>query len=344
MITLEGNRLEFRFPDVHRDAACAIEFQRTLRIPDDDKDYPLPPGLGAFPLRHLDDFAQRLPANWHERGGVIMPMHQAEAMWISFGRRGWDDYDEGYPFAVKIAAGKINAVTGEAWVNGVNRDPQDYVVLPNQPWLDGYCVAKGVIRQFVAMPLGEGYSAEEQITGAAEHGGVQLIAYPMKAEHWQKILDRRAKERPRRFTGAPLFANCAASAESLVMGLAPGGRMKQEIYDDPYGLDAWDQRHARRCFVTIANSAAWLAITGERPPTKPPTAKQYSEAGLPWFDYYGGDAKALEGAAKLSGLKSVAMLGKEKGDTPLPENEPATPGPVLGLGKRPARQVREMPV
>ena len=49
------------------------------------------------------------------------------------------------------------------------------------------------------------------------------------------------------------------------MALAPGGRMKQEIFEDPYGLDAWDQRHGSRVFVTIANSAQWLAITGERP-------------------------------------------------------------------------------
>ena len=25
--------------------------------------------------------------------------------------------------------------------------------------------------------------------------------------------------------------------------------MKQDIYDDPHGLDAWDQRHSSRCFV-----------------------------------------------------------------------------------------------
>ena len=53
MITLELDRLTFRFPEVHPDAACAIDFQRTLRIPDDGDDYPLPPGLGSFPLRHL---------------------------------------------------------------------------------------------------------------------------------------------------------------------------------------------------------------------------------------------------------------------------------------------------
>ena len=53
MITLEQDRLVFRFPDVHADAVCAIDFQRTLRIPDNGKTYPLPPGFGRFPLRHL---------------------------------------------------------------------------------------------------------------------------------------------------------------------------------------------------------------------------------------------------------------------------------------------------
>nr|HQH71177.1 hypothetical protein [bacterium] len=164
MITLEMDRLVFRFPEVHPEAECRVEFQRTLRIPDDGKDYYLPPGLGRFPLRHLDDFASQLPPAWQARGGVIMPMYQSEAMWINF--------SGDYPFAIKIAAGKINAVSGEEWKNGINRDPQDYVVIPGQPWLDGFCVEKGLIRQFVAMPLGEGYTAEEQITGEGRHGGV----------------------------------------------------------------------------------------------------------------------------------------------------------------------------
>ena len=49
MITLEGDELIFRFPEVHDDARCEVSFQRTLRIPDDGKDYPLPPGLAAPP-------------------------------------------------------------------------------------------------------------------------------------------------------------------------------------------------------------------------------------------------------------------------------------------------------
>jgi len=245
MITLENDRLVFRFPEVHDEAICSIQFQRTLRIPDDGRDYPLPPGLGAFLLRHLDDYARRLPEKWLARGGVIMPMHQAEAMWVSFDNRRWD---AGYPFAVKIATGKINAITGESWDKNLNQDPQDYVVIPKQPWLDGYCVERGVIRQFVAMPLGDGYSAEEQLTGAAESGGLQIIAYPMKAERYNALKRKRDDER---FMDRMV---CESLSEDSMMGLAPGGRMKQEVYQDPHGLDAWDQRHASRCFVTIANS------------------------------------------------------------------------------------------
>ena len=227
MITLESDRLTLRLPEVHPDATCSLDFQRTLRIPDDGADYPLPPGLGSFPLRHVDDYAERLPAAWLRRGGVLLPMHQAEAMWLSFGGA------SGYPFAIKVATGKICAVTGDAWAERLNRDPQDYLVVPEQPWLDGYCVERGVIRQFVAMPLGAGYTVEEQLTGAAEHGGLQIIAFPMKRQRYEQMQRERRQE-------AVAYSEMAPQAPLKSMGLAPGGRMRQEIYDDPYGLDAWD--------------------------------------------------------------------------------------------------------
>ncbi len=65
------------------------------------------------------------------------------------------------------------------------------MVTPDQPWLDGYCVEKGTIRQFVAMPLGGGYTAEEQITGEAVHGGLQIVAYPIKAAVYRKLYGQR---------------------------------------------------------------------------------------------------------------------------------------------------------
>ncbi len=326
MIMLENDRLCFRFPEVHAAARCSIEFQRTLRIPDDGRDYPLPPGLGAFPLRHLDDYAARLPESWRMRGGVLAPMHQAEAMWI--------DFHSDYPFAVKVATGKVCAIAGETWVDRLNRDPQDYAVLPEQPWLDGYCVEEGVVRQFVAMPLGEGYTVEEQLTGAAVHGGLQIVAYPMKAERYEKLRSEWGGLRED-------VAYCAAPAADAAMGLAPGGRMKQEIYDDPYGLDAWDLRHGSRCFVSLLNSIQWMTVTGELPPTEPPTAQDYASRGLPWFDYYGGDARAVAGSDRLRGLKSVAQHAAATGKAPPPGNETIAVPPVVVLGKPGGRRVRE---
>ena len=62
----------------------AVSFHRTLRIPDDGRVYPLPPGLGNFPLRSVVDYADRVPPAWQERPGVFLPMYQREALWLGF--------------------------------------------------------------------------------------------------------------------------------------------------------------------------------------------------------------------------------------------------------------------
>ncbi len=324
MIELSNDSLVFRFPDVHKDAVLRIGFQRTLRIPDDDKKYPLPPGLGLFPLRHVDDFPNSVSELWMQQGGVMLPMYQSEAMWLNF--------SGDYPFAIKVAAGKINAVTGEDWRDGLHRDPQDYMVAPEQPWLDGFCVEKGLIRQFVAMPLGSGYSAEEQLTGKAEHGGLQIVALPLKREVYERLRPRQVYGRSMEFTGGDAAMASLSDPGDFDMGLAAGGQMEQEIYDDSFGFDDWDLRHSSRCFVHLANSMVWRAVTGDDPPTVPPTSSEYTKAGLPWFEYY-SDSKAVEGSEKLATVKSVAQFGKEKGDVPLPENQSVKVEKVIKLRK-----------
>ncbi len=332
MIELHSNSLKFTFPEVHQQAELLINFQRTLRIPDDDNAYPLPPGLGSFPLKHIDDY--QVPAGWIERGGVMLPMYQSEALWISFNSSTIPNRHTSYPFAVKIAAGKINAVSGEKWDNKLNSDPQDYLVTTKQPWLDGYSVEKGLIRQFVAMPLGSGYSAEEQLTGKAEHGGIQIIVYPMKAEVFEKRF-RPIEDQCFMSEDLCLSAPCLSSE----MGLAPGGKMKQEIYEDPFNFSDWEHNTSSRCFVHIANSLVWRAITGEQPPTTPMTSKEYNDYGLPWFDYYDDKTAALEGSETLAKLKSIMQKASVKKDNPLPENEAVKPEKIKVLKN--TRTVRE---
>ena len=279
--------------------------------PDDSTAYSLPPGLGSFPLKHLVDYSDRLPESYLERGGVIIPMHQAEALWISFSSK------HDYPFAVKIATGKICAVTGDRWINHLNRDPQDYVVIPQQPWLDGYCVGKGVIRQFVAMPLGKRFTVEEQLTGESEVGGIQIVVYPMKRSRYKKLMKKRSKISRSVF----MSMDCLVNEQ---MGSAPGGTMHQQIDEDEYGLDLWDMRRGSRCFVTIANSDQWKAITGEAAPSRTVTADAYTQAGLPWFDYY-SEKPSVSATGKLKGVKSVERLLHKKGEPGLGDKSIACP-------------------
>jgi len=346
MIELNNDTLNFSFPEVHPGARFAIDFQRTLRIPDDGSDYPLPPGLGRFPMKHVDDYGKTVSPLWIEHGGVMLPMYQSEALWLSFNSDYISEHDTSYPFVIKVATGKINAVTGDDWTDWLQRKPQDYMVSSEQPWLDGYCVEKGFIRQFIAMPLGSGYSAEEQMTGEAEHGGIQIVIYPMKREVFEKRFPKRKLDRLREEQiGMNTLYKMLAPAppmESCEMGLAPGGRMRQEIYEDPFDLNDWDMENKSRCFVHIANSLIWRTITGEMPPTVPFTAKEYTQYNLPWFDYYSDNSKAVKGSEKLNGLKSVVQMGKKKGDVPLPENESVTLEHIVKLrGGLTKDQVRE---
>ncbi len=173
----------------------------------------------------------------------------------------WLNFDASYPMAVKVAAGKINALTGGQWKNELSKRPQDYLVVPDQPWLDGFCVDRGVVRQFVAMPLGEGYTAEEQLTGEAQHGGIQIVVHPMKAARFKALQRARPRMDDVVYNMAPPPAE---------MGLAPGGLMRQELYEDEYGFDAWDTSARSRCFVHILNSVQFLQVAGAEPPQPSP--------------------------------------------------------------------------
>ncbi len=56
------------------------------------------------------------------------------------------------------------------------------MVCPDQPWLDGCNIGGGVIRQFVAMPLGEGYGLGADT--ARGEGGLDIIAFEPLPGHF----------------------------------------------------------------------------------------------------------------------------------------------------------------
>ncbi|KAM0412767.1 hypothetical protein ACHAPD_007813 [Fusarium lateritium] len=190
-------------------ADLVVSFMRTVRVPDSDKKYDLPPGLGRFPLFNVAPFSHSLPPSMVAKGGFFFPMYQMEAMWIHF-------HSEGQKrFAIRPYVGGVNGLSGESSEGGMasilrrmnsEARKQDYIVLPEQLWLDGIAIAPGMVSQFVATEMApprsqesrnhrssrelealsspsphdtpSGASIEWQITGRDEVGGLQLQIVP----------------------------------------------------------------------------------------------------------------------------------------------------------------------
>ncbi|MDX3311660.1 hypothetical protein ACWGH3_00710 [Streptomyces sp. NPDC054884] len=328
---------------------AAVRFMRTLRLPEKGT-HDLPPGLGAFPVRRISDHAGTVPAEWLARGGVMLPMYLREAMWLSFA-------SSSEPAALQVGAGKVCAVSGRPWSDRLSRDPQNYVALPRQPWLDGINSGSGTVRQFVAVPLGLGATVEGQVTGEEVWGGVQLQSYPLeeprRAEWREAERGRRIPLTPDLIGGvfgslpppaAPMATGAAPgpgggprARAAAAMGLGVGGSMRQEVYRDERPLAHYTTEPAARVFVHLVTPPQWRRITGEEPPASPVDRAAYTKAGLPWFDYYDDDAQDV---APSDTLGAVRPVGEWLGDD-LDLWEPPAPGQVQHLKDTPGRPVED---
>jgi hypothetical protein len=266
-----------------------ISFHRTLRIPEDRKSYPLPPGLGRFPIYKVSDYRDRLPRQWQPSAAGFIAMYQCEALWIGLNGSDWK------PNAVVIAVGGINAVSGESVEAPLCVDPQNYLVAPPQPWLDGIHSEDGAIRQFMAWPLGDGRTVEAAVSGAERRGGIQITVFEPKP-------DRFAQRAPEKHP-TPLDEDKMIRPMHMPltpMGLGAGGRIRQKIYRDPYGIDTWDQDNFGFATLYIVNSLQFQQITGRPALPTPVNARLYTKHGLPWFEFYDEAIEGISASQRFS--------------------------------------------
>ena len=271
---------------IYRDAAklvveefdgsqAEISLNRTLRVPEDGTVYNLPALFGPFPLLNVDLMRDRLPEPIVRKSGLLIPMFQREALSIGFNlvqNRNWPGRTEKErmkyaarllktektTFAIKILAGSVNAISGAIEGGSRNRSgEQDYIVAPYQKRLDGFFSKAGVniVRQFVAMPVFAGYTAEGQLKGVEEVGGIQLIIAP-------------------RFAGRGEFRSAGPSGQCLSMeqqslspvemSLGPGdilfvsGSDLEERFQDAFCLGESDALCTGPDFFISENSAVTL--------------------------------------------------------------------------------------
>jgi hypothetical protein len=295
-----------------------LNFQRTCRVPTGKKNT-LPAGLGSFPIYSCSDFKEGLPKGWKE-SGYFMPMYAQEAMWISMR----DSY-RGQPKSLIVAAGSINAISGKQMKNKkefrMDGKDQNYLVVPPQPWLDGWKDPEGKVYQFVAAEMGSGETVEGQITGEEKIGGIQLAVF-----HPKKGQDLIPESRPREYiqAGGYEYLTLGGGSRSLrccsfndtakgvtSMGLGKGGEIVQKIYPDPHGIDVWRKTPEEVNTLYLVSSEDFKQVTGCEAPETPVTYKKYQELGYPWFDLFDQHMDDQGGSSVFSKLKPVQAGKKE---------------------------------
>ncbi|RFU29847.1 hypothetical protein B7463_g6513, partial [Scytalidium lignicola] len=284
-----------------------ITFHRTIRMPDDNKLHQLPASLGAFPLFNVSAYADSLPSKIARQGGVFLPMWQREALWIDFRAL------EGRNYSLRVFVGHINVVSGLTMDERPDAmaDPlQDYIILPGQPWLDGICVAPGIVRQFVAMPLGSGYTVEGQKTGEEKHGGLQIKIIPSYEENL-RLWIKEGKDGMKEGVSTGTFDRSACLDERKTprqLSLVSGDKIRlypaNPTFSVPYTISdlTGDIQSGE---IHIKHCAKWLTL-GVSPPI---------EASIE----YGGELNTLYNCCSFSGL-----LTNGPPTLSVPEESPST--------------------
>ena len=233
-----GSRLEARF------------FRTTVAPTESAKGF-VPRALNQLPIRVVDDYP--VGGELKRRGGVIVPLVDGDACRIELRVHGG-------AVAARVGAGKINALSGEAWNDRVPPQPGEHLCVRKPICIDGFLASGGNAQQFVAHPMGFGSTAEERETGSAIWGGLQIQAIPMTEEALSLHL--------RDIDGGvmhdiPAFAPRPTPLEPLLLGFGRGGSIKQHLLLDTFEPDAWNLAAAIRCFVTIMDQSAFESLTGE---------------------------------------------------------------------------------
>lgn len=276
-IEIKQGSLQFQFAEYGQ---LNIQFNRTYRLADNQGVHGLPPSLGTFDLYHMESVLQAVNGLDAKRGGVVLPMAEKDATWLRFSPRGHYTY-----FAIQIAAGKVNAVSGMPWQEALVSG--EYMETPKQPWIDGFNQGNGVIRQFVSTALGNGNTVEELATGEAKWGGMQIIVYPLNQRGRDKVdaLNREMNQRNRLLRSASgngtMYALEAASGfqgslqansantftpASATLGMEQGAQIVQTFHTPTFGPEDYDTHRALRVFVTMKEATQFNRIVHKQEP------------------------------------------------------------------------------
>jgi hypothetical protein len=253
-----------------------VKFQHPPRPPDNAKIYVFSAGLEELPLCPATDFPGTLPASWLKQTAFLMPMNPSDAFLIRF--------TANYPFALKVTVGNLDALTREASLFGLQKEPRNYLVV------SGESTANGITERSFVLPLDAGCAVNEQFFADQKIGRIDLQICPLRVESYfseevAHSIPRTLREFFAWFVYGP--SNHAKWAEMMraeerqrtecstdESGAILLGRKFEDEFDpqlieeltDLREVADWDQTQSNCCSIHVCNSSVWHQITGTNPP------------------------------------------------------------------------------
>lgn len=179
-------------------------------------------------------------------GTALVPVPDDEAFWLGL--------EADMPVALRpaiCAPDTLDLVTGLPAAPGLRSEPQNYVVVPPQQWLEGLSLPdRRCARQLVKRSASAHHAVVEELRFEVY---LPRVAYRARPQH--------------------------AAASSI--GCEQRGHLPHAVHLDPYGVDYWRLVADVTSRVRIASSDEFTRLTGAPGPEPLDTAKAYRGWRLP---------------------------------------------------------------
>ena len=206
--------------------------------------------FGALSARLVRDYAGSFSESWSTREAVFIPLLADERIWLGFSTRQRS-------YAIQIAVGEVNAVSGQSWIPGLTASPQNYLVSPPQLHWDGIRRGQDLL-PFDSQSL----NSDERPAGA----WVLLVYAPLG--------DALGPAQVSEFDHDPgkLYDTFRQSDRN---------HAENHPLQDPFGVDTWSREPLCTVFIVPVTAPRYEEITGVKVPPTRKACEVYTGYRLP---------------------------------------------------------------
>ncbi|KAJ3545748.1 hypothetical protein NMY22_g2314 [Coprinellus aureogranulatus] len=330
-----------------------IHCHRTLRVPDSGEVSQLPPDMGAFPIFPIAHLGSRLvPKDMKKRGGFIMPMFRREALWISFEcgyQRPAVKVSVGDTAPLKNGPQDYVVAGQQPWIDGIVTEAgivrqggihwlhtrlgawlYPVIATPAELQLEGKTIAyvrwekdaspsyswkRGAAFRDIKSPTTEPWLLSRYARRISANPNLKA-RYPVLSVPLCHSASTGFPRRSKGFSNPGSLSRVPSIRPGSSLGIAAGGRIKQNIYRDSGSVRDYNEQIGRRVHIHIVTPEFWEDLTGVLPPITPITRGLYESQGIPWFKLFDDYVDSIaETSEALASVLPVSELDKIRSDS-----------------------------